>query len=177
MQIYTRFCANQAQSTATLLQLQENTQFEAFLMEKGDVAVMEESHNLNLNAFLIKPVQRVCKYPLFLRDLLGYMLPSHPAFEVLLQAKEKISAVVQRINENKRKAENTMKLIEVSELISNCVGPQLALAWHSLFAITPARAHTLSTHSAHILAHTLVHTRICLPHTRSATHTLSLSLL
>lgn len=142
MQIYTRFCANQALSTATLLQLQENTQFEAFLMEKGDVAVMEESHNLNLNAFLIKPVQRVCKYPLFLRDLLGYMLPSHPAFEVLLQAKEKISAVVQRINENKRKAENTMKLIEVSELIGNCVGPQLA----SLFAITRARAHSLSTH-------------------------------
>ena len=67
MKIYTVFCSNQPVSTATVQGLLKSSQFEAFLAEKADVSVMEESRNLDLNAFLIKPVQRICKYPLFLR--------------------------------------------------------------------------------------------------------------
>lgn len=67
MKIYTVFCSNQSESTATVQGLLKSSQFEAFLAEKADVSVMAESRNLDLNAFLIKPVQRICKYPLFLR--------------------------------------------------------------------------------------------------------------
>lgn len=67
MKIYTTFCSNQPLSVATVQNLCKDAQFEAFLAEKADVCVMEESKNLDLNAFLIKPVQRICKYPLFLR--------------------------------------------------------------------------------------------------------------
>lgn len=67
MKIYTVFCSNQPISSATVQQLLQSSQFEAFLAEKADVCVMKESRNLDLNAFLIKPVQRICKYPLFMR--------------------------------------------------------------------------------------------------------------
>lgn len=70
LKIYTVFCSNQPISTATVLELSKKSQFEAFLAEKADVSVLEESHNLNLNAFLIKPIQRICKYPLFLRVII-----------------------------------------------------------------------------------------------------------
>ena len=67
MKIYTVFCSNQPISSAKVQELMTSSQFEAFLAEKADVSVLEESRNLDLNAFLIKPVQRICKYPLFLR--------------------------------------------------------------------------------------------------------------
>ena len=67
LKIYTQFCSNQPLSNKTVLELRNNSQFDAFLMEKADVTILEESHNLDLNAFLIKPIQRICKYPLFLK--------------------------------------------------------------------------------------------------------------
>ena len=73
LKIYTTFCSNQPISNQTLIDLRSNSQFDAFLMEKADVTVLEESHNLDLNAFLIKPIQRICKYPLFLRVFLLFL--------------------------------------------------------------------------------------------------------
>ncbi|KAJ2160158.1 hypothetical protein GGF46_002471 [Coemansia sp. RSA 552] len=37
---------------------------------RGSVAMHSDRHRLGLRDFLIKPVQRICKYPLFLRELL-----------------------------------------------------------------------------------------------------------
>ena len=75
MKIYNVFCSNHPIATATVQELMgQSVQFEAFLAEKADVCVLAESRNLDLNAFLIKPVQRICKYPLFMR--VGFPFPN-----------------------------------------------------------------------------------------------------
>ena len=64
-------------------------------------------------SWLIKPVQRLCKYPLLLRELLSHSPEGHPDHESIRIAKEKIDEVVDMVNEGKRLAERQMKIIEI----------------------------------------------------------------
>ncbi len=57
----------------------------------------------DLHSLLIKPVQRVLKYPLLLSSLVKKTEDSRPDYKVLLNAKEAISRVAQDINEIKRR--------------------------------------------------------------------------
>jgi len=125
MKIYADFCSNQPVSSATVQKLLNSSQFEAFLAEKADVSVMKESRNLDLNAFLIKPVQRICKYPLFLRDLLLVTPYDHASFMPLTDAASKIDAVVSSINDTKKKAENNLKVAEIASRITELPFPLL----------------------------------------------------
>ena len=45
----------------------------------------------------------------------------HPSYIKLSDAAEKVDAVVLSINENKKKAENNMRLADVAAKIGNCV--------------------------------------------------------
>ena len=57
----------------------------------------------DLQSLLIKPVQRVLKYPLLLTSLVDKTEDSHPDYKTLLNAKEAIGRVAQDINEIKRR--------------------------------------------------------------------------
>ena len=59
-----------------------------------------ESRGLNLESFLIKPVQRICKYPLLIRELIKYTSPTHKDHPSLGQAMEKIENLVALVNES-----------------------------------------------------------------------------
>ncbi len=57
------------------------------------------SHPLPLTSYLIKPVQRILKYPLLLEDLSKkFDWTDHPGQEILKQALEKMSSVALQIN-------------------------------------------------------------------------------
>jgi len=58
-----------------------------------------ECRGLSLESFLIKPIQRICKYPLLLKELLRHTEKSHKDYPNLLIAAEKIDAVVKVANE------------------------------------------------------------------------------
>jgi hypothetical protein len=61
---------------------------------------------LGLNAYLIKPVQRVCKYPLLLKELLKYTPESHIDFSDLTEACEAMQKGCLKLNERKREIDN-----------------------------------------------------------------------
>lgn len=67
--------------------------------------------------YLIKPIQRICKYPLLLNELLKYTPKSHEEYENLTLALDKVEQVVTYINERKRLEENMKKLKEIDVLI------------------------------------------------------------
>src|SRR3990167_8226192 len=52
-----------------------------------------ETRNLELDSFLIIPLQRICKYPLLLKELLKSTPPGHTDFASLSDAVEVISFV------------------------------------------------------------------------------------
>jgi len=122
--MYTTYCANQPKSIAALERLQARVPaFNDFLAK---CMTAEAARGLTLFSFLIKPIQRICKYPLLLKDLLKHTAPDHPDYENLKNAQVKIEAVVEYVNERKRLAENLQKILDVQEQIDSS-GEELLL--------------------------------------------------
>lgn len=112
--MYKVFCANQTTSLTTVEQLKKNPQFKKNL----DVCHTDpRCKGLFLQSFLIKPIQRVCKYPLLLRELISHTPEDHPDYIPLQNAFSKINEVVANINEGQRQAEGLSRIIELQKLI------------------------------------------------------------
>lgn len=88
------------------------------------VRALPESKHLDLPAYLAKPMQRICKYPLLFRELVRFTLPTSPERKQLEEVCATVAAVAQHINEMKAKAEDQQKL---AQLLSRLDGSALAL--------------------------------------------------
>lgn len=62
-----------------------------------------KTNYINLGSFLIKPVQRVMRYPLLLMELLGATPESHHDRPELTQALQAVKEINVNINEYKRR--------------------------------------------------------------------------
>ena len=114
--LYSIYTENQPEQ---LTKLDEATktikQFSSFLhICHGD----SRCKGLQLGAFLIKPVQRLCKYPLLLRELIKNTPEDHPDFADLKAAEAKVQTVVSFVNEAKRMAEGQAKMREIEAEVS-----------------------------------------------------------
>jgi len=97
-EVYSVYCAGEVQAIAILQSLQgENPEFAAFLKKCSDDP---NCRKRDLESFLIKPLQRICKYPLLLTEVLKVIPPGSSKREQdqLLQALEEIKRVVASIN-------------------------------------------------------------------------------
>ncbi|KAI9029081.1 hypothetical protein CLU79DRAFT_832454 [Phycomyces nitens] len=65
----------------------------------------------DLGSLLIKPVQRVLKYPLLLKELIILTPPNHPEYEDLVIATKGIQEVADHINEIKRRKDIVEKIV------------------------------------------------------------------
>lgn len=63
-----------------------------------------------LEGFLLTPVQKICKYPLQLNELLKYTPVTHPDHEPIKGALDAMKKIATLINERKRKMESIEKL-------------------------------------------------------------------
>jgi len=57
---------------------------------------------LSLDDLLIKPVQRIPRYVLFIKDLLKHTAPSHPDHSPLQQALGELTMLAERVNASER---------------------------------------------------------------------------
>lgn len=138
LKMYTNYCANQPLALQTLDRCQKKyptfSQFIRTCME-----TVEACRGLSLLSFLIKPVQRICKYPLLLRDLIKNTRKSNPDYQSLSSAFSKIEQVVDYVNEKKRHNENLQKCFLVQEHIEG--GEKLNLVEPSRFFIKEGMYH------------------------------------
>ncbi|XP_055502126.1 rho guanine nucleotide exchange factor 9-like isoform X3 [Leucoraja erinacea] len=81
--------------------------------------------NLQLDGFLIMPVQKICKYPLLLKELLTTTLPSHPDIKNVEASVVAIRKVLDAINTEKAKDEEEDKLLSFQRTVSNWLGEDL----------------------------------------------------
>ena len=63
-----------------------------------------------LEGFLLNPVQKICKYPLQLAELLKYTRPEHPDYDPVQSALTAMRQIATLINERKRKMESMQKI-------------------------------------------------------------------
>jgi hypothetical protein len=113
--MYTVYCYNQSEAVKRVDQVKrENPKFNKFLDEKVNDP---ECRSLDLNSFLITPIQRICRYPLLLKELLKYTPKDHVDHAGLSNAIKKVEEVVARLNEERRIIENQIKLAKLDEKI------------------------------------------------------------
>jgi len=112
LKMYTVYCSGQPQSTA---KFKEMKKMPAVVQTLKVCESDSRCRNLTLNDFLIKPVQRICKYPLFFAQLLKFTSESEPAYVRLRDCQKKIEATAEHINEFRRVNEKLQRIVEIQD--------------------------------------------------------------
>lgn len=102
--VYAEYLKNHDAANQKLQVLQKNPKVQIWLKECRAYA-----HDLtsawDLDSLLVKPVQRILKYPLLLEQLLEVTLENHPDYTALDIAVRESKGISMRINEMKRRAD------------------------------------------------------------------------
>ncbi|XP_063060970.1 rho guanine nucleotide exchange factor TIAM1 isoform X2 [Engraulis encrasicolus] len=99
--IYSAFCASHTKVPKVLVKAKTDADFKAFLDERNP----KQQHSYTLESYLIKPIQRVLKYPLLLRELYSLTDPDseeHYHLDVAVKAMNKVASHInemQKIHE------------------------------------------------------------------------------
>ncbi|XP_056872774.1 rho guanine nucleotide exchange factor TIAM2-like isoform X2 [Takifugu flavidus] len=92
---YSGFCANHIKAQKVLERAKTDGAFKRFLEAKNPT----NQHSSSLESYLIKPVQRLLKYPLLLRELVSLTHPDSPEHAHLTEALGAMEKVASHINE------------------------------------------------------------------------------
>ncbi|XP_040911658.1 intersectin-2b isoform X2 [Toxotes jaculatrix] len=139
MQPYIRFCSCQING-ATLLQTRTDNEpdFKNFLKK---IATDYRCKGMPLSSFLLKPMQRITRYPLHIKNILECTAEGHADRGPLKEALERAEELCQQVNEGVREKENSDRLewiqnhvqcdgaVEhlVFNSLTNCLGPRKLL--------------------------------------------------
>ncbi|XP_061559725.1 intersectin-2a isoform X2 [Phycodurus eques] len=139
MQPYVRFCSCQL-NAAALLQSKTHNQpdFKDFLKK---IATNYRCKGMPLSSFLLKPMQRITRYPLLIKNILEHTPDHHADQSPLREALERAEELCSQVNEGVREKENSDRLewiqshvqcdgaIEhlVLNSLTNCLGPRKLL--------------------------------------------------
>ncbi|XP_075958443.1 rho guanine nucleotide exchange factor TIAM1 [Anarhichas minor] len=93
--IYSAFCASHTKVPKVLAKAKTDPDFKAFLAERNP----RQQHSSTLESYLIKPIQRVLKYPLLLRELYSLTDPDSEEHYHLDFAMKAMNKVASHINE------------------------------------------------------------------------------
>uniref|UniRef100_A0A286XLJ6 Cdc42 guanine nucleotide exchange factor 9 n=1 Tax=Cavia porcellus TaxID=10141 RepID=A0A286XLJ6_CAVPO len=74
--------------------------------------LLQQMIDIAIDGFLLTPVQKICKYPLQLAELLKYTAQDHSDYRYVAAALAVMRNVTQQINERKRRLENIDKIAQ-----------------------------------------------------------------
>ncbi|XP_056680900.1 intersectin-2 isoform X6 [Monodelphis domestica] len=139
MQAYIRFCSCQLHGAALLQhKTDEDPDFKEFLKR---LACDPRCQGMPLSSFLLKPMQRITRYPLLIRNILENTPESHADHAALKLALERAEELCSQVNEGVREKENSERLewiqahVQCEGLaeqlvfnsLTNCLGPRKLL--------------------------------------------------
>jgi len=76
---------------------------------------MAECNRQDIQSYLIKPFQRVTRYPLLLKELLKQTSRNSKDYQHLSDSIVRIDAIVKDANEEKRRNDTLVKMIEIQQ--------------------------------------------------------------
>ncbi|XP_077336075.1 intersectin-1 isoform X3 [Lithobates pipiens] len=136
MQPYIRFCSCQLNGAALIQQkTDEVPEFKEFVKR---LAMDPRCKGMPLSSFILKPMQRVTRYPLIIKNIIENTPENHPDHSHLKQALEKAEELCSQVNEGVREKENSDRLewiqahVQCEGLseqlvfnsVTNCLGPR-----------------------------------------------------
>ncbi|XP_052239037.1 protein still life, isoform SIF type 1-like isoform X5 [Dreissena polymorpha] len=93
--VYSSFCASHSRSQKILNPDTINEKLKEFLIARNP----KHQHSATLDSYLIKPIQRILKYPLLLQQLCNLTDPESDEHHHLSEARKGMEAVAEHINE------------------------------------------------------------------------------
>ncbi|KAK9888783.1 hypothetical protein WA026_001008 [Henosepilachna vigintioctopunctata] len=96
--LYSSFCASHSKAQKVLHPNEGNQALQEFLAARNP----KQQHSSTLESYLIKPIQRILKYPLLLQQLRNLTDPNTDEHQHLLEALKGMEKVAEHINEMQR---------------------------------------------------------------------------
>ncbi|XP_076331056.1 uncharacterized protein LOC143236617 [Tachypleus tridentatus] len=120
--IYSDYCNNHPLAVSELQELYSYPKYCHFFEA---CRLLQDMIDISLDGFLLTPVQKICKYPLQLAELLKYTHVDHPDYQPVKNALEAMREVAQLVNERKRRMECLERIAEWQQSVDGWEGPDL----------------------------------------------------
>ncbi|KAM4702332.1 spermatogenesis-associated protein 13 isoform 4-T4 [Discoglossus pictus] len=105
--IYSEYCNNHPNACLELSNLIKQGKYRHFFEA---CRLLQQMIDIAIDGFLLTPVQKICKYPLQLAELLKYTTQEHRDYGKIKEAYEAMKNVACLINERKRRLESIDKI-------------------------------------------------------------------
>uniref|UniRef100_A0A8C5MW15 Phosphatidylinositol 3,4,5-trisphosphate-dependent Rac exchanger 2 protein n=1 Tax=Leptobrachium leishanense TaxID=445787 RepID=A0A8C5MW15_9ANUR len=122
--IYDEYCRNHEKAQKLLLELNKIRTVRTFLLNCMLLGGRKNT-DVPLESYLVAPIQRICKYPLLLRELLKRTPKRHSEYGCVVEALQSMKAVCTNINEAKRQMEKLEILEEWQSHIEGWEGSSI----------------------------------------------------
>uniref|UniRef100_A0A8C4TKL8 Dynamin-binding protein n=1 Tax=Erpetoichthys calabaricus TaxID=27687 RepID=A0A8C4TKL8_ERPCA len=141
--VYKIYCQNHDDAIA-LLECYEKDEIIQKHVQECLETLRGKTNYINLGSFLIKPVQRVMRYPLLLMELLNTTPESHQDKKLLIEAVTAVKEINVNINEYKRRKDLVVKYRKGDE--DTLIDKISKLSMHSIIK----KSNRVSSHLKHL---------------------------
>ncbi|KAK3515512.1 hypothetical protein QTP70_024207 [Hemibagrus guttatus] len=117
--IYSEYCNTHPAACAELQRLMKHGRYKHFFEA---CRLLQQMIDISIAGFLLTPVQKICKYPLQLGELLKYTPKDHSDYTSVCKAHEAMKNVASLINERKRRLESIDTIAHWQEAIMHWEG-------------------------------------------------------
>ncbi|XP_013991096.2 phosphatidylinositol 3,4,5-trisphosphate-dependent Rac exchanger 1 protein isoform X1 [Salmo salar] len=122
--VYGEYCSNHEKALRLLMELNKIPEIRTFLLHCMLLGG-KKSTDFPLEGHLLSPIQRICKYPLLLKELLKRTPKKHADYPAVEEALQAMKAVCSNINETKRQMEKLEALEQLQSHIEGWEGTNL----------------------------------------------------
>ncbi|CAK6955095.1 phosphatidylinositol 3%2C4,5-trisphosphate-dependent Rac exchanger 1 protein [Scomber scombrus] len=122
--VYGEYCSNHEKALRLLMELNKISHIRTFLLHCMLLGG-KKSTDIPLEGYLLNPIQRICKYPLLLKELLKRTPKKHTDYPAVEEALQAMKAVCSNINETKRQMEKMEALEQLQSHIEGWEGTNL----------------------------------------------------
>uniref|UniRef100_A0A8C7TWX5 Phosphatidylinositol 3,4,5-trisphosphate-dependent Rac exchanger 1 protein n=1 Tax=Oncorhynchus mykiss TaxID=8022 RepID=A0A8C7TWX5_ONCMY len=122
--VYGEYCSNHEKALRLLMELNKIPEIRTFLLHCMLLGG-KKSTDIPLEGYLLSPIQRICKYPLLLKELLKRTPKKHADYPAVEEALQAMKAVCSNINETKRQMEKLEALEQLQSHIEGWEGTNL----------------------------------------------------
>uniref|UniRef100_A0A7N9ALM0 Dynamin-binding protein n=1 Tax=Mastacembelus armatus TaxID=205130 RepID=A0A7N9ALM0_9TELE len=148
-EVYKIYCQNHDDAISLLESYEKDENIQHHVLEclerlRAMYREWGKTNYINLGSFLIKPVQRVMRYPLLLMELLGATPESHHDRPELTQALQAVKEINVNINEYKRRKDLVVKYRKGDE--DTFIDKISKLSMHSIIK----KSNRVSSHLKHL---------------------------
>ncbi|XP_040921918.1 spermatogenesis-associated protein 13 isoform X1 [Toxotes jaculatrix] len=120
--IYSEYCNTHPAACAEMQRLMKMGRYKHFFEA---CRLLQQMIDISIAGFLLTPVQKICKYPLQLGELLKYTPKDHSDYSGVSKAYEAMKNVASLINERKRRLESVDTIAHWQVAILHWEGPDV----------------------------------------------------